>query len=74
MPTCTVSLEREAIRLRQGFDVWTASGKLTLRTMSMKRVLARRAAYFRVNQTGKVYELVSRQKSVELPAGAIEWR
>jgi hypothetical protein len=74
MPTCVVSLEREAVRLREGFDVWRADGKLILRTMSMRRVLARRASYFRVNQSGKVFELVSRQKSVELPAGSIEWR
>ncbi len=74
MPTCTVSLERTGFSLPNGFDVWNAKGKLILRTLSINRVLARRAAYFRVNDSGRIFELVSRQKSVEIPADAIEWR
>ncbi len=69
-----VSLERETGRLRTGYDVWDVRGKLVLRTLVMKRVLQRRASYFRVNATGKIYALESRQKSVEVPAGAITWR
>jgi hypothetical protein len=68
-----VSLEKEFGRLRQGFDVWDARGRLVLRTLVMKRVLSRRAAYFRVNSTGKVYALESRFRSVEMPAGSITW-
>jgi hypothetical protein len=68
-----VSLEKEFGRLRQGFDVWDARGRLVLRTLVMKRVLSRRAAYFRVNATGKVYALESRFRSVEMPAGSITW-
>ena len=69
-----VSLERETGRLRQGFDVWDARGRLVLRTLVMKRVLRRRASYFRVNATGKIYALESAQRSIELPAGAVVWK
>jgi len=68
-----VSLEKEFGRLRQGFDVWDARGRLVLRTLVMKRVLRRKAAYFRVNSTGKIYALESAWKSVEVPAGSITW-
>lgn len=69
-----VSLERETGRLRQGFDVWDVRGRLVLRTLVMKRVLRRRASYFRVNSTGKIYALESPQRSIEVPAGAIAWK
>jgi hypothetical protein len=69
-----VALERETGRLRQGFDVWNADGKLILRTLAMSKVLRRRASYFRVNATGKIYQLESRHKSIEIPAGAIAWK
>ena len=68
-----VSLEKEFGRLRQGFDVWDARGRLVLRTLVMKRVLRKKAAYFRVNSTGKIYALESPWKSVEMPAGSITW-
>lgn len=68
-----VELEKEFGRLRQGYDVWDARGRLVLRTLVMKRVLSRKAAYFRVNSTGKIYALESRFRSVELPAGAVTW-
>lgn len=68
-----VSLEKEFGRLKQGYDVWDCRGRLVLRTLVMKRVLTRRAAYFRVNSTGKVYALESRFRSVEMPAGSITW-
>jgi hypothetical protein len=69
-----VALERETGRLRYGFDVWNAEGKLVLRTLAMSKVLRRRASYFRVNATGKVYQLENRFKSVEIPASAIAWK
>jgi hypothetical protein len=68
-----VSLEKEFGRLRQGFDVWDTRGRLVLRTLVMARVLRRKAAYFRVNSTGKIYALESRFRSVEMPAGSITW-
>lgn len=69
-----VSLERETGRLKTGYDVWDVRGKLVLRTLVLKRVLRRKASYFRVNATGKIYALESRQKSIEIPAEAITWR
>lgn len=69
-----VSLERETGRLRQGYDVWNVRGELVLRTLALSRVLRRRASYFRVNSTGRIYQLESRHKSVEIPAGAIAWK
>lgn len=69
-----VSLEKEMGRLKQGYDVWDSRGRLVLRTLVMKRVLRRKASYFRVNSTGKVYALESRYKSIEVPAGAITWK
>ena len=76
MNACAIvaSLERETGRLRYGFDVWDARGRLVLRTLVMKRVLKRKACYFRVNATGKIYALESKERSIEVPAGAIEWR
>jgi hypothetical protein len=73
MQAVLVELEKEFGRLRQGYDVWDARGRLVLRTLVMKRVLRRKAAYFRVNSTGKIYALESRFKSVEVPAGSIAW-
>lgn len=69
-----VSLERETGRLKVGYDVWDCRGRLILRTLALSKVLRRRASYFRVNQTGKIYQLESRHKSVEIPRGVIEWR
>jgi hypothetical protein len=69
-----VSLERVTGRLNMGYDVWDCRGRLILRTLAISKVLRRRASYFRVNQTGKIYQLESRHKSIEIPRGAIEWR
>jgi hypothetical protein len=69
-----IALEDTGFRFRQGYTVWNSRGKIVLETASINRVLARRASYFRVNATGRVYELVSRQKTVELPARAIRWK
>lgn len=69
-----IALERETGRLKQGFDVWDVRGKLILRTLAMSKVLRRRASYFRVNATGKIYALESKFKSVEIPAAAIAWK
>lgn len=69
-----VSLERVTGRLNMGYDVWDVRGRLVLRTLALSRVLRRRASYFRVNATGRIYALESRHKSVEIPAAAIEWR
>jgi hypothetical protein len=69
-----VALERETGRLKQGFDVWDVRGKLILRTLSMAKVLRRRASYFRVNSTGKIYALESKFKSVEIPSDSIGWK
>jgi hypothetical protein len=68
-----IELEETGFRFRTGYTVWNAKGRFILQTESMARVLRRRAAYFRVNQTGRVYELESRHKSVELPIAAIRW-
>ena len=68
-----VSLEKEFGRLRTGYDVWDCRGRLVLRTLVMARVLRRKAAYFRVNSTGKIYALESRFRSIEMPAGSITW-
>lgn len=72
--TAIVSLEREFGRLKSGYDVWDRDGRLILRTLVISRVLRRRASYFRVNSTGKIYALESKTKSVEVPAAAITWR
>jgi hypothetical protein len=69
-----IALERETGRLKTGYDVWDRSGRLVLRTLAMSRVLRRRSAYFRVNATGKIYQLESRHKSVELPPGSVAWK
>lgn len=37
--------------------------------MSIATVFRRRAAYFRVNATGKIYRVISRFKTVEVRAG-----
>lgn len=76
IPMELVSLEDPGIRLRQGFDAWDARGRFAFRTMRLGRIFQRRAAYFRVNATGRVYKVFSREKTVEvrvsksdLPAG-----
>jgi hypothetical protein len=74
MEAVLVELETVTGRLKQGYDVWDARGRLVLRTLVMKRVLRRRASYFRVNSTGKIYALESAHKSIEVPREAIAWR
>lgn len=74
MEAVLVELENPTGRLKQGFDVWDTRGKLVLRTLAMKRVLRRRECYFRINSTGRIYELQSRSKSVEVPREAIAWK
>jgi hypothetical protein len=61
-----VSLEDPGIRLRQGYDAWDVRGRFVFRTMRLGRIFQRRAAYFRVNGTGKVYKVFSRDKTVEV--------
>lgn len=61
-----VTLEDTGIRLRQGFDAWDGDGRFRFRTLTIGRIFQRRAAYFRVNRTGKVYRVFSRDKTVEV--------
>ena len=64
----TVPLEDTGFRLRQGFDAWNREGAFAFRALNIKTVFIRRAAYFRVNATGKVYRVESKQKTVEIRA------
>jgi hypothetical protein len=64
-----VALEDPGIRLRQGYDAWDVRGRFVFRTMRLGRIFQRRAAYFRVNGTGKVYRVFSRLKTVEVRVG-----
>lgn len=64
----TVALEDDGVRLRQGFDAWDKDGNLTFRALRLRTVFRRRAAYFRINATGKVYRVISRLKTVEVRA------
>jgi hypothetical protein len=64
----TVALEEDGVRLRQGFDAWSKDGRLAFRAHVLSTVFRRRAAYFRVNATGKVYRVISRLKTVEVRA------
>lgn len=64
----SVVLEDPGIRLRQGYDAWDRDGCLRFRALALSTVFRRRAAYFRVNSTGKVYRVVSAQKTVEVRA------
>ena len=68
----TIALESPGIRLKNGFDVWDAKGKLVLRTISRNAVFKRRAGYFRENSTGKVYRVISRDRTEQLRG--VEWR
>lgn len=64
----SVALEDPGVRLRQGFDAWGRDGLLRFRALALATVFRRRAAYFRVNSTGKVYRVISRDKTVEVRA------
>ena len=64
----SVSLEPAGMYPRLGFDAWRADGSFAFRTRYIGRVFQRRAAYFRVNATGKFYRVVSRWKTVEVAA------
>lgn len=57
---------------RLGFDAWAPDGSFKFRTLNMGRIFHRRAAYFRVNTTGKVYRVYSRWKTVEVRAAFSE--
>jgi hypothetical protein len=62
-----VSLEHPGISVPYGFEVWDRTGKLILRTRSRDAVFRdRKAAYFRVNQTRKVYRIISKMQTEEL--------
>ncbi len=64
-----MGLENPGIRPRQGFDAWDMDGVFRFRTLILANVFKRKAAYFRVNQTGKVYRVVSRHKTIEVQMG-----
>lgn len=64
----SVPLEDTGIRPRQGFDAWNREGLFAFRALNLKTVFMRRAAYFRVNATGKVYRIESKTKTVEVHA------
>jgi hypothetical protein len=61
-----VALEDAGIRPRWGFDAWDKDGRFKFRCAQMKYVFFRRAKYFRVNSTGKIYRIESRYKTVEV--------
>jgi hypothetical protein len=64
----TVALEDDGVRLRQGFDAWDKDGRLAFRALYLPTIFRRRARYFRVNSTGKIYRVVSPDKTVEVRA------
>ena len=73
----TVALQDDGVRLRQGFDCWDKAGRLAFRALHLATIFRRRAAYFRNNETGKVFRVISRDKTVEVrmerkPAGGGE--
>jgi hypothetical protein len=61
-----VDLDDTGIAPRVGFDTWRKDGTIAFRTLRQSEVFRRRAAYFRVNATGRVYRVHSRWKTVEV--------
>lgn len=67
----TIRLELCSSRFSYAFDCWNAKGEFIMHTSNRQSIFTRRARYMRVNQTGKVYRIVSRQQTEEIPAALI---
>jgi hypothetical protein len=61
-----VELENAGIAPRAGFDCWRRDGAFAFRTLRQALVFQRRAGFFRVNATGRVYRVVSRWQTIEV--------
>jgi hypothetical protein len=61
-----VTLASGGIAPRAGYDAWRRDGSFAFRTLRQSEVFSRRAAFFRVNSTGRVYRIFSRWKTVEV--------
>jgi KaiC/GvpD/RAD55 family RecA-like ATPase len=73
-PLKVASLEHPGVQLRHGYDAWNGRGRLIVRTLSAVAMWKRKPAYFRVNDTKKFYAVLSRERTEEIPAAAIEWK
>ena len=62
----SVRLDPPSFHPRVGFDAWDRDGHYRFRTLRMGQVFSRRARYFRVNMSGRVFEVVNRFKTVEV--------
>lgn len=61
-------LEDPGIAPRAGYDCWRKDGGFGFRTLRQAIVWQRRAAFFRVNATGRIYRVYSRWRTVEVRA------
>lgn len=68
-----IVLERASIQLKQGYDYWTRDGSIR-HTLKINLIFGRRAEFFRVNATGRIFRVLSRYETVEVPRGLIAWR
>lgn len=59
-------LQGTGIVWRVGFDAWRKNGSFAFRTLKQSEVFRRRAAYFRVNASGRVFRVYSRWRTVEV--------
>lgn len=59
-------LQDTGIVWRVGYDCWRKDGSFAFRTLRQGEVFRRRAAYFRVNASGRVYRLYNRWRTVEV--------
>lgn len=72
--TAEAELERPPFSIRFGWDAWNAKGDFLTRATSEAAMWKRNPSYFRVNSSGLVYAVISRERTAEIPAGAIRWR
>jgi len=68
-----IVLERANFHWSQGYDYWTRDGSIR-HTLKIGIIFGRRARFFRVNATGRIFRILSRHETVEIPAEAIAWR
>lgn len=66
-------LEYPGITLRVGYAAWNDKGRLLIAAAPQAAMWRRKPAYFRVNETGKFYAVLSRHHTEEIPATAIQW-
>jgi hypothetical protein len=62
----TVYLEESWLRWHTGYDVWGADGRFRLHVVWRHHVFRKRGAYFRDCRAGKVYRVISSNKTVEI--------